>query len=88
MAKQIQLSYLPCVKYSAKLISISCRVDGNVNDEERLPLMSIFKGMYISSPSFFFFFFFFFFFYVHVNQKRREEFLSWPGIFRLLSEMS
>ena len=47
------LSYLPCIKKFDLPPSASCPVNRNVNDEERLPLVSVSIGVNIS---FFFFF--------------------------------
>ena len=44
LTKYIQLSYLPCIKYFGLPVSVSCPVDGNVIEEERLPLALVSKG--------------------------------------------
>ena len=41
-------SYLPCIKKFGDPPSACCSVNRKVNDEERLPLVCGFQGMYIS----------------------------------------
>ena len=41
LTKQIQLSYLPCIKYFDQPISVSFPIERNVHDGECLPLVSI-----------------------------------------------
>ena len=44
LTKQIQLSYLPCIKVVGVPVSVSSPVERNVNDQECLPLVSVLKG--------------------------------------------
>ena len=44
LTREIQLSYLPYIKYCGLPVSVSCPVYRNVNDEECLPLVSVSKG--------------------------------------------
>ena len=44
LTEQIQLSYLPCIKYFGQPISVSFPIERNVHDEECVSLVSVFNG--------------------------------------------